>query len=68
VRLEEHGAVVASLPTTENVGDPLYPEAMKTQCKVCGKRQPLYLITDYKLGGGLTLGICNECYFNKDDR
>jgi hypothetical protein len=67
VRLEEHEATVAQPPTGGKVGDPLYPEAMRTQCKVCGKRQPLYLITDYGLGGGLTLGICNECYFKKDD-
>ena len=67
VRLEDHGAVMSGQPRPELTGDPLYPEAMKTQCKVCGTRRPLYLITDYRLGGDLTLGICNDCYFNGDD-
>jgi hypothetical protein len=67
VLLEDYDKEVGKARNGDQVGDPLYPEAMRTQCKVCGKRQPLYLVTDYRLGGGLTLGICRECYFSKDD-
>lgn len=51
----------------EKVGDPLYPSEVGTQCRMCGRRGPLYLITDYQVGAYITLGICRECYFSKDD-
>ena len=52
---------------TERVGDPLYPEALNTQCKVCGRRTRLHIITDYDVGGTLSLGICKECHFESFD-
>jgi hypothetical protein len=51
----------------EKVGDPIYPESLLTQCKFCGKRKPLFLVTEAKLKGGLQIGICKECYTARKD-
>ena len=51
----------------EKTGDPIYPEMVRTQCKFCGKRKPLVLVTEPKLKGGLQIGICKECYIEGDD-
>jgi hypothetical protein len=63
VQLEEYEQEVA---LASQVGTPLFPEDIKTQCKICGQRSHLYLVTDYKVGDDLTLGVCKDCYFEND--
>lgn len=64
VQLEDY---VQEVALASKVGTPLFPEEVKTQCKVCGRRGHLYLVTDYTVGNGFTLGICKDCYFEKDE-
>lgn len=53
-------------PQQTAIGTPLVPEDVNTQCKVCGRRIPLHIVTDHKIRGDLSLGICRDCFFDDD--
>ena len=61
VEMDEKEEARALLSLEEKVGDPLYPQDLKTQCKLCGRRTELHMVTDYGVGG-LTLGMCKDCF------
>lgn len=67
IQLEGLEAKRALAKLEPKVGDPLVPESVRTQCKFCGKRKPLFLVTEPKPKGGLVIGICKECYLEGED-